>query len=107
MPASRTFRSSRPRAPLMIALNRLIYMLFNLYALGLVVYSLLSWFRRPGAERARRWLGPYYLPFLDGLHRAIGPVHVGRRMIDLTPGLLLVAILLLRDLVVHLLNVPF
>ena len=52
----------------MIALIRLIYTLFNIYALGLVVYSLLSWFRHPGPERARRWLGPFYLPFLDGLH---------------------------------------
>ncbi len=91
----------------MIALIRLIYTLFNIYALGLVVYSLLSWVRGPGPERARRGLGPFYLPFLEGLRRAIGPVHVGPRMIDLSPALLLVAILLLRDLIVHLLNVPF
>jgi uncharacterized protein YggT (Ycf19 family) len=90
----------------MIVLARMVYLLFNLYALGLVIYCLLSWIHSPSVLPARRWLERLYGPFLDGLQRAIGPIRVGKGSFDLSPALLLVMILLLRNLVIQLLVVP-
>ncbi len=91
----------------MIALIRLIYALFNIYALGLVIYIVLSWIRGPFPGQARARLEPFYRPFLDGLRKAVGPLRVGGQMLDLSTAILLMAILLVRDLIVSLLRVPF
>jgi uncharacterized protein YggT (Ycf19 family) len=84
----------------MLPLIRLVYFLFNVYAFGLVAYSVLSWVRGRGPEQARRRLEPLYLPSLEWLRRIIRPVRVGGRLIDLSPVLLLLAIVLVRNLIV-------
>ena len=87
----------------MLMLYRLIHLVFAAYALGLMAYTILSWVRDRKFETARRWLEPFYLPFLAPLRAAIGTVRVGASHLDLAPLALLAGIVVTRALVVYLL----
>ena len=73
-------------------LYRLIYVVLQAYAIGLIVYSLLSMIQDRRAEQARRWLGQFYEPVLTPIRAAIKPVRLGAGMIDLSPLALLAGI---------------
>src|SRR5918993_731237 len=79
-------------------LYRLIYIVLQAYLFGLIAYTLLSWIQDRRAEQARRWLGQFYEPVLAPLRAAIKPVRVGAGMLDLSPILLFVGILLAQRL---------
>lgn len=74
----------------------LLAQLLDLYALGLLVYVILSWFDHPTAARIRNGLGRLYLPLLTPLRSALRPVVFGGAAIDLSPLVLLLAIFILR-----------
>lgn len=87
----------------MLILVRLIQVCFGIYAAGLLAYMILSWVRGPQVEGARRWLGRFYAPFLLPLRQAIKPVPVAGALLDLSPAVLLLAILFCRSLVIYVL----
>ena len=87
--------------------GRIIYLIFNVYALGLLVYIISSWIQHPQVDTARKWLGKWYLPFLIPLRNVIKPIKLGTSSLDITPMILLCAICLIRELVRSLFVVPF
>lgn len=91
----------------MIGVARLIYFVFNLYALGLFVWAALSWFPQTRAQQARTWMGRFYAPPVDAIRTHIKPVNVGGKGIDFSPAIFLLAILAARWVVVSLLIGPF
>ena len=88
-------------------LARLVYLAFNVYALGLIAYAACSWLRFPQASAARNWLQRWYEPLLSPLRRAVKPVQIGDARVDLSTMLLLVGIVIARELVVSLLVLPY
>ena len=87
----------------MASLAQLVYSLLNLYSLGLLVYVLLPLVQHQGAQRCRRWLARFYDPFLRPIQRAVSPIRLGRARVDISPGILFIAVALLRRLIVGLL----
>lgn len=79
-------------------LSLLIYYAFGLYAFGLMAYVLLSWVKSPSTEKIRLELEKFYVPFLAPLRRNIKPVNFGGTALDLTPAILLIAIIVVRNL---------
>lgn len=76
----------------------LIAQLLDLYALGLLVYVILSWIKNPGAIKVSNWLGHFYLPLLKPLRSVFKPVVFGSTALDLSPIILFLAIALVRRL---------
>ena len=74
----------------------LIAQLLDLYALGLLIYVILSWVQNPTADRVREGLGRLYLPLLRPLRAALKPVIIGGTALDLSPIVLFLAITLVR-----------
>jgi uncharacterized protein YggT (Ycf19 family) len=87
-------------------LVRLVYVVFNLLALGLLVYSLSSWVDHPAARAIQERLRKLYGPFLKSIQDKIKPVRIGGSTIDFSAAVLLVIIMLLRGFVATLLVVP-
>ena len=87
-------------------LARLVYMAFNVYALGLIVYSACTWVQHPQASRVRAWLHRWYDPVLGQLRRIIRPVQMGTSRVDFAPLALLVGIMVVRRFVASLFIVP-
>lgn len=83
----------------------IFYLAFNAYALGLLAFVITTWIRHPRVEPARVWLSAWYEPVLLAMRRRIRPVRLGQSRVDLTPVLLFLAIVLLRQIVVALLVV--
>jgi len=86
---------------------RIVDYVFNLYALGLVVYTILTWLSNPRLDAARKWLEQWYAPFLGPLRRLIPPVDTGRGRLDFAPLVLLIVIIVTRQAVISLLYAPF
>ena len=80
-------------------IGKFISLVFSIYAIGLLTYVVLSWAHHPQAARPLKWLEQFYLPFLLPLRQTFRPVHVGSQLIDLSPLLLFVGILVFRWLV--------
>jgi uncharacterized protein YggT (Ycf19 family) len=72
--------------------------LLDLYALGLLVYVILSWVQNPSAAKVSHWLGRLYLPLLNPLRSVFKPVHLGGTALDLSPLVLFLAIAVVRRL---------
>ena len=87
----------------MILIARIIHMIFGVYTLGLVVYSLLSWVRTPTTIGWQRWLGRYYEPVLQPIRRRIRPVVFGGMAIDLSTLILLLVLMVAKSMVISLL----
>ena len=88
----------------MFGIARLIHFVFNLYALGLLIYVVLGWIQNPSTEGARRWLEKFYLPFLTPLRQTIKPTNLGGNWVDLTPLVLLLLIWVARYILISLLT---
>ena len=84
-----------------------VYMAFNVYAIGLVACMVLSWVSHPKGVAARAWLHRGYAPFLDPIQRLVKPIKIGSVAVDLSVWLLLIGIYLIRNVVVSLLTIPF
>lgn len=87
-------------------LARLVYIAFNAYALGLIVYSACTWVQHPTATRLRAWLHKWYDPVLSPLRRVIRPVQVGASRVDFAPLALLVGLMILRRIIASFFIVP-
>ena len=87
-------------------MTTIIYLLFNVYAIGLLVYIVCSWVTHPKATDIKHWLQKWYEPLLKPIQSIVPSVKIGTNSIDLSPALLLLAILLLRSLVVSLFTLP-
>ena len=87
----------------MIFLARTIHMVFGLYSLGLIVYIILGYVVAPWAPRIRTLLEKFYLPLLDPIRTHIKPINIGNALVDISPMILLVALILLRSLLLSLL----
>ena len=84
----------------------IIYLAFNIYSLGLLVYVVCSWINHPTALNLKRRLQQWYEPLLKPIQAVLPPVSIGNNRIDLSPALLFVAIWLLRSMVVPLFILP-
>jgi hypothetical protein len=90
----------------MVMLIRLIYVLFNGYALGLLLYMVLPFLPGNVCVQLRRLLGPAYIPILKKISATIRPVVYRGRTMDLSHFLMLAGILAVRSILVHLLTIP-
>ena len=88
-------------------LARFVYMTFNIYALGLIVYTACTWFQHPLAMKTRAWLHKWYSPVLSSLRRVIKPVQMGSKGVDFAPLAFLAGIVIARKLVVFLFMLPY
>jgi YggT family protein len=84
-------------------LYRIVDFAISVYTLGLVVYSVLSWFRGAQTDKVRAWLARFYEPILKKLRSVIKPLRIGNSMLDVTPVLFLLALMVVKRLVVYLL----
>jgi len=87
----------------MVGLARIIHFCFGVYATGLIVYILLSWFHTPETIRLSSWIGKYYEPVLKPIRTRIKPVVLGATSVDISPMVLLIAIMALKYLAINLL----
>jgi len=83
----------------MFGLSYLVRLVFNAYAVGLLVYVIAGWIQSPAADRVRLFLSPFFAPFLAALNKHIRPVAVGTAQVDFTPWVLLFIVIILRELV--------
>jgi len=81
----------------------LIGLVIGIYADGLIVYVILSWIKTPQVDKARAWLGQFYEPLLVPLRAFVKPIPVGGGLFDITPIVLLLGLVVLRNLVVFVL----
>lgn len=84
-------------------MSRLIEMIISAYSLGLIVYLLLGWIHNMQTERARTWLSRLYDPVLVKIRAAVKPINVGATLLDLSPMILLIGLVVLKGLVLYLL----
>ncbi len=87
----------------MHSMIQLINEIFNVYALGLVVYTVLSWINNPSANKIRAWLEKLYLPLLTFIRTKIKPINTGNKLMDFSPVILLVGIMIVRKIICYLL----
>jgi len=87
-------------------MTTIIYLLFNIYAIGLLVYIVCSWVTHPQATIIEQWLQKWYEPLLKPIRSIVPSVNIGTNSVDLSPALLFLAIILLRPLVVSLFTLP-
>lgn len=87
----------------MVILARIIDTIFVLYAAGLFAYVLLGYINVSWALRIRMGLGKFYIPLLNPIEKIVKPVKIGSSLIDLSPLILLLAIIVVRILVLGLL----
>ena len=78
-------------------------MLVSLYALGLIAHSLLSWLRSSQTDKARAWLDRFYEPLLAKIRASVKPVRIGTSLVDLSPMILLVGLMVLKALILQVL----
>ena len=87
----------------MVGLARIIHLCFGVYATGLIVYVLLGWFHTPETVQSCSWLGKYYEPVLKPIRTRIKPVVLGATSVDISPMVLLIAIMALKYLAINML----
>ncbi len=76
-----------------------INLILKLFSLGLFISIILNWIDHPSVAQAKRWLNGFYDIFLDPLRRVIKPIPIRARYvepveIDITPGILLLLVLI-------------
>lgn len=86
---------------------RLISLAINLYILGLIVYSLLSWVRSPGSYSLRSRMAPYYEPLLGPIRGVLGRINLGGLQIDLSPIVLIILLSIAGNIMLRLMVPPF
>lgn len=84
-------------------MGRLIETVISIYSMGLIAYSLLSWVRSVQTDKARVWLGQFYEPVLVKIRATIKPVKMGVSLLDLSPILLIIGLVILKGLLLNLL----
>lgn len=87
----------------MLVFARLIHLVFGLYALGLIVHSLLSWVQTPWSSTMRGRLGRIYEPVLTPIRNLLKSRISSTSGFDFSPLILLVVVYLLRGIVLGLL----
>ena len=87
----------------MIVLARITHMAFGLYAAGLIGYVVLSYINVSWAREIFMKLGKFYVPVLEPIQKNVKPVKAGNSLIDLSPFILLLGIIVIRSMVVSLL----
>jgi len=87
----------------MIFLARIIHMVFGLYAAGLIAYVILGYINVSWTPKIRMELGKFYVPLLDPIQKLVKPVKIGNALVDFSPFILLLAIMVVRSLLLGLL----
>lgn len=88
----------------MFGLTYLVRMLFSVYLLGLLTLVLAGWIQHPVSDRIKHFLNPFYSPFLTALSKHFRPVPMGSVNVDITPWLLFVLVMVVRELVTWILS---
>jgi hypothetical protein len=83
---------------------RVIALIFNLYALGLIVYVVLLFAHWTQGKLYAAKMQKFYDPFLIPLRQLQKNTELKRFNVDLSPALLLLAIILVRILITMLLT---
>ena len=81
----------------------MIEICFSAYSLGLVVYSVLSWMKNPATDGVRMSLARFYEPALSKIQKSVPLMKVGAGFVDVSPIVLLIGLIILRELVLRLL----
>ena len=84
-------------------MSRLVEIVISVYALGLIAYAILGWMRNVRTDAARRLLGRLYDPALARIRVAVKPVQLGTTMLDVSPAILLIGLVILKGLILYLL----
>lgn len=88
----------------MRVLAEIIHTVFGVYGLGLIVFVILSWVSHPQTNKARAWLGRFYVPFLNAIGKKVSPIEINPKLrVDLNPVILLIMLSVLRGFVIYLL----
>ena len=88
-------------------LARVVYLILNVYALGLIVCTICTWIPHSKSVPLASWLRQWYEPFLEPIRSFIKPIKGGSTSIDFSPAILLIAIMLIRQILVAFLTTPF
>lgn len=87
----------------MVVLARLVHVVFAVFAAGLIAHVVLSWVDSARLQPAQRQLGRIYRPFLSPIRGVFPAVRAGNTQIDLSPMILLTAVLVVRQLLMFIL----
>ena len=87
----------------MLGLSTLVRAIFDVFAVGLLVYVLAGWIQHPTAVKVRQFLTPFYTPFLTPLRDRLRPVVAGHTSIDISPAVLLLIAVVVREVVIWIL----
>ena len=82
-----------------MSLARLLYKLLSLYEFGLIIYCVMDWIQMPRDSSARVFLSKLYEPILRPIRRALQPVRMGAAMVDLSPIVLFLILIVLQRFV--------
>lgn len=77
----------------------LLDLIVRIYSLGLLILVVLGWFGSPQTDAARRWLSRYYEPVLAKLRQHVKPVQMGSGMVDFSPAIFLIGLVMLQRIV--------
>lgn len=88
-------------------LAQLVAFVFNVYLLGLAVFTICSWVNYPQIKKFYNWLRPWYEPLLQRLRRVIKPLRVGTTYFDFTPLVAMIGIVIARKVLMALLLMPY
>ena len=86
---------------------QIVYLVFNIYLIGLFVYVVSTYFQHPKSRKVETYLKPYYVPVLDILRKWIKPLKISNKNIDFTPMILCFVVVVLRKLIIAILVTPF
>ncbi|HNR31151.1 MAG TPA: YggT family protein [Candidatus Hydrogenedentes bacterium] len=84
-------------------ITRIFVLACDIYLLGLIVLAVASWVQHPTAYAVCRALNPFYEPFLRPIRERLRAFQAGGMQIDLSPVVLFIAVIVVRELVVGLL----
>lgn len=77
----------------------LLDLIVRIYSLGLLILVVLGWFSSSQTDAARKWLSQYYEPVLAKIRQHIKPVQVGAGLVDFSPAVFLIGLLMLQRIV--------
>lgn len=80
-------------------MNHTLNLMLALYELGLLAYLITGWIRHPAAARFRRMIGRGYEPLLVPIRNHVPQPRFGASVIDVSPPLLLMGLVLVRGLI--------
>jgi len=87
----------------MVILAQIIYMVFGLYATGVIAYIVLGHINVSWAPRIRMQLGKLYVPLLEPIQNVVKPIKVGDALFDCSPFILLLLIMVVRRVLLSML----